>query len=78
MNIDVRSLPLAQIRDSGFVTVQIIGPPAALARAEAELRAALGPDGARVSGFASVAMPERMDVRAIFTIWPPGTRPPGR
>lgn len=78
MDIDVRSLPLAQIRNSGFVSVQLIGPPAALPRAEAELRAALGPDGASVSGFAAVAAPERMDVRAIFTIWPPGSRPPGQ
>lgn len=71
------SLPLRQLRESGFVDVEIVGPPGALARAEAELRAALGPDGASVDGWARTAT-DRLDVRAIFTIWPPGSRPPAR
>lgn len=69
-------LPLAQLREAGFVTVEIIGPPDALLRAQADLRAALGPDGARISGFALVPAPDRVDLRAVFTIWPAGTRPP--
>lgn len=77
MRIDVSSLPLEQLRNSGFVSVELIGPEAALAEASGELHAALGPDGAHVEGWAQTIANDRADVRAIFTIWPPGSRPLG-
>lgn len=77
MRVDVSALPLAQLREAGFVEVRIVGPEGALARAEGELRAALGPDGAHVSAWSSGAV-GGVEIKAIFTIWPSGSRPPGR
>lgn len=77
MRVDISSLPLAQLREAGFVEVRIEGPAGAIARAQGELRAALGPDGAHVSAWSTAAV-GGVAIKAIFTIWPPGSRPPGR
>ncbi len=74
--LDARSLPLAQLRDAGWVSVEIVGPPAARARARAELSATLDREGIHVNAEAESSPPDDpRRVRAIFTIWPPGTRP---
>lgn len=74
--IDLRSLPLAQLRQAGWVTVDVIGPPASRARARAELSAALSREGITVNAESEAnATTDIRRVRAVFTIWPPGTRP---
>lgn len=75
--IRAETLPLSQLQNAGFVEVRIEGPRGALAQAEANLRATLGRSGARLDGLAT-ADTGGTEVRAIFTIWPPGSRPPGR
>ena len=76
-NLDVSSLPLQQLRDSGFVDVRLEVPASARARAEGQLRAALDRNGVRAEGWAVVDT-DATAIKAIFTIWPAGHRPPGR
>lgn len=72
MQIDVSRLPLDQLRSAGRIEVQIIGPPAAAAQAQAQLRASLDSQGIRVSGFAN-ASSDAAEIRAVFRIYPPGS-----
>lgn len=74
-HIDPSVLPIARLQQSGWVTVRVEGPPAVLPQAEAELQGALSSQGVMVQGFARVAVPDASAVRAVFTVWPPGTRP---
>ena len=60
---------------AGWVTVRVEGPAEALPQATAELRAALDARGVAVQGYAMAAIPGASEVRAVFTLWPPGTRP---
>ncbi len=76
MRIDVRSLPIAQLREAGWVSVEIVGPPAARARARAELNAILDREGITVNAETEAeGEGAAQAVKARFTIWPPGTRP---
>ena len=67
-------LPLARLVRAGWVTVELRGPSGALGRAEGQLRAALARGRARVDGFVLVPTQGR-EIRAVFTIWPPGAQP---
>ncbi|MFK7998565.1 MAG: hypothetical protein AB8H86_03170 [Polyangiales bacterium] len=76
MRLDVASLPLAQLRGAGWIEVQVIGPPQASARASAELRAVLSREGIQVNAEAQAQGDGAFQaVKAVFTIWPPGSRP---
>ena len=73
LNINPDSLPLDRLREAGILEVEIVGPIGALVRAEAEMRAVLDRSGLRARAVTHTAS-DRMDVRAIFTLWPPGSR----
>lgn len=76
MRLNVASLPLAQLRGAGWIEVQVIGPPQASARASAELRAVLSREGIQVNAEAQAQGDGAFQsVKAVFTIWPPGSRP---
>ncbi|MAQ15439.1 MAG: hypothetical protein CMN30_11670 [Sandaracinus sp.] len=76
IRLNVASLPLAQLRQAGWVEVEIVGPPAARARARAELNAVLSREGVTVNAEAEAdASGAVQQVKAIFTIWPNGSRP---
>lgn len=76
MRLNVASLPLSQLRSAGWIEVTVVGPPAARARAHAELDAVLDREGIHVDARAEAAAEGSVQaVKAIFTIWPPGTRP---
>ncbi len=69
LRIDVGALPLAQLRAAASVQIAIEGPASALAQAEAQMRASLGADGARVSSWSRVETRSN-EIRAVFTITP--------
>jgi hypothetical protein len=75
VHVDPRVLPLDRLRGAGWIEVELSGPAASLAQFQAELGATLGRGGVRVDGWARAASDSSV-VRARFTIWPPGTRPP--
>ena len=76
MRLNVASLPLQQLRSAGWVEVQIVGPPAARARARAELNAVLDREGVRVDAQAEAEGEGAVQaVKAVFTLWPAGTQP---
>lgn len=76
MRLNVSSLPLSQLRRAGWIEVEIVGPPQARARASAELRAVLDREGIHVHAEAQAQGSGALQtVKAVFTIWPPGTRP---
>jgi hypothetical protein len=53
-----------------------VGPPAARARARAELNAVLDREGITVNARSEAEVQGMaQQVKARFTIWPPGTRP---
>ncbi|MCA9614950.1 MAG: hypothetical protein KC586_19470 [Myxococcales bacterium] len=75
MRLDLSRLPLDQLRRAGRVELEIVAPPAARARVEAELRATLDREGARIDATTHVEPTGVVqEVKAIFTLWPPGTR----
>ena len=74
LEIRPESLPLARMRDAGFVSIQIVGPSEAIARARAEVGAVLSREGLRVDAM-TTALADTSEIRAIVTIWPPGSRP---
>jgi hypothetical protein len=76
--VNVSALPIDRLVRAGWVTVRVEGPPDVLPQATAEIRAALDARGVAVQGYAMAAIPGASEVRAVFTLWPPGTRPPGR
>lgn len=74
--IDLSRLPLDRLRDAGFVEVRLIGPPAALPRIEAELRATLDSQGVRMNAVAHAETGGFVqEIKAVFTIWPAGHGP---
>ena len=73
--LNLSALPIDRLVRAGWVTVRVEGPPDVLPQATAELRAALDARGVAVQGYAMVAVPDASEVRAVFTLWPPGTRP---
>lgn len=76
MRLNVASLPLSQLRSAGWIEVTVVGPPAARARAHAELDAILDREGIHIDARAEAdAEGSVQAVKAIFTIWPPGSRP---
>lgn len=75
VRIDLNKLPLAQLRRAGFVEVALSGPASELAAFQAQLSGTLDARGVRVDGWSSVATDAHL-VRATFTIWPAGSRPP--
>jgi hypothetical protein len=77
VHIDPGLLPLAQLQRAGFVEVELSGPARAVSSFKAELSGVLDARGLRVDGWSSVETHARV-IRAKFTIWPPGSRPPGR
>jgi hypothetical protein len=77
VHVDPRVLPLDRLRGAGWIEVELSGPDQALAQFQAELGATLGRNSIRVDGWARAATDSSV-VRARFTIWPPGTRPPSR
>ncbi|MEZ4248567.1 MAG: hypothetical protein R3B99_10030 [Polyangiales bacterium] len=71
MRLDLSRLPLDRLRRAGRVELEIVAPPAARARVEAELRAVLDREGARVDATTHVeATGVVQEVKAIFTLWP--------
>jgi hypothetical protein len=68
-------LPMERLVRAGYVTVRVEGPPEALPQASAELRAALDARGVTVQHAGTVAISGAREVRAVFTLWPPGARP---
>jgi hypothetical protein len=75
VHVDPRLLPFDRLRGAGFVQVELSGAAGAIGAFQGELSAALGRGGVRVDAWASAPTGESV-VRARFTIWPPGTRPP--
>ena len=76
MRLNIASLPLSQLRRAGWIEVEIVGPPLARARASAELRAVLDREGIHVNAEAQAQGSGALQaVKAVFTIWPPGSRP---
>lgn len=75
VTIDPRILPIDKLRRAGFVQVELSGPSGALGDFRAQLSGTLDSRGVHVDGWTSVETSARV-VRAKFTIWPPGTRPP--
>jgi hypothetical protein len=73
--LNLAALPIERLLRAGWVTVRVEGPPEALPQASAELRAALDARGVTVQGYATAAVPDASEVRAVFSVWPPGTRP---
>lgn len=73
--LDPSALPIERLLRAGWITVRIEGPPEALPQALAELRATLDARGIAVQGYSTAALPGSAEVRAVFTLWPPGTRP---
>lgn len=74
-HIDPSALPIERLVRAGYVTVRVEGPPEALSQASAELRAALDARGVTVQHSATLAISGASEVRAVFTVWPPGARP---
>ncbi|MEM9189165.1 MAG: hypothetical protein AAGF12_08320 [Myxococcota bacterium] len=72
--LDLTRLPLRQLRDAGFVSVEIVAPAHETARARAEVSAVLSRQGIQVDAMAEAAA-DTTQIRAIFTIWPAGHRP---
>lgn len=73
LNPDV--LPLERLVRAGAVSVRLEGPAQVLPQAEAELHAALDARGVTVRQSSTVAIGGASEVRAVFTIWPPGAGP---
>lgn len=74
-HLDPTVLPMERLVRAGYVTVRVEGPPEALPQASAELRAALDARGVTVQHAGTVAISGAREVRAVFTLWPPGARP---
>lgn len=77
VRIDARLLPLDRLRGAGHVHVELRGQSSVLAQYRGELDATVGRHGGRVDAWATVPTSDTI-VRAVFTIYPPGTRPPTR
>lgn len=75
VRIDINKLPLDKLRRAGFVQVELSGPASELAAFRAQLSGTFDSRGIRVDGWSSVESDAHV-VRAKFTIWPPGSRPP--
>ncbi len=73
VRVDPSMLPLARLAGAGRVEVRIEGPASALVTAEAQVRGVLDRDGKRVDAIVRVPT-NGSQVRAVFTIWPPGAR----
>ncbi len=75
VSIDPRILPIDKLQRAGFVQVELSGPSGALSDFRAQLSGTLDARGVHVDGWSTVETGAGV-VRAKFTIWPPGTRPP--
>jgi hypothetical protein len=75
VRIDIDKLPLAELRRAGFVQVELSGPAGDLSQFQAQLSGTLDSRGVRVDGWSSVETDAHI-VRAKFTIWPTGSKPP--
>ena len=75
VRIDINKLPLAKLKSAGFVQIELSGPASELSAFRAQLSGTLDSRGIRVDGWSSVETGAHV-VRAKFTIWPPGARPP--
>lgn len=75
VRIDINKLPLEKLKNAGFVQIELSGPASELAAFRAQLSGTLDSRGIRVDGWSSVETGAHV-VRAKFTIWPPGARPP--
>jgi hypothetical protein len=73
VRVDPAMLPLARLAGAGRVEVRIEGPATALMTAEAQVRGVLDRDGKRLDAVVRVPT-NSSQIRAIFTIWPPGAR----
>ena len=73
LQISPSMLPLARLAGAARVELRLEGPAASLASAEARVRAVIDADGKRIDAIARVAT-NSSQVRAVFTIWPPGAR----
>ena len=73
VRVDPSMLPLARLAGAGRVEVRIEGPESALVTAEAQVRGVLDRDGKRLDAVVRVPT-NSSQIRAIFTIWPPGAR----
>ena len=73
LRVDPSMLPLARFAGAARVEMRLEGPSAALDAAEARVRAVVDAEGKRLD--AVVRVPTNgSQVRAIFTVWPPGAR----